>query len=293
MFAYRDKRIHPHKNDKILTDWNGLMIAALAKGAQALNEPRYASLAMRAADLILENVRTSDGRLLHRYRGGEAALTAYVDDYAFFIYGLLELYEATFDVNYLKTALELNEDLIRHFWDNDNGGFYFTTDDGESLLIRQKEIYDGTIPAGNSVAMLNLLRLGRITANTDFEEKAAKIGQAFYGDVRQLPAAYTQLMVVTDFTTGSSCEVVIVGNSQADDTKQMLAAIQGPFLPNKIVILRPTEQEFAEIDDIAPLIRSNPGIDNKATAYVCLDYNCRLPTTDISSTLELLDSGQR
>lgn len=290
MFADRAKRIHPHKDDKILTDWNGLMIAALAKGAQVFHEPRYADSARRAADFILKDVRTADGRLLHRYRGGEAALTAYADDYAFFIYGLLELYEATFDVHYLKVALELNEDLIQHFWDDDNGGFYFTADDSESLLVRQKEIYDGAIPAGNSVAMLNLLRLGRITANTDFEEKAAQIGQAFYGDVRQLPSAYTQIMVAIDFTVGSSCEVVIAGDSQANDTKQMLAAIQERFLPNKVVILRPTEQESPEIDAIAPFVRNNPSIDTKATAYVCLDYNCRLPTTDISSMLELLDS---
>jgi len=240
LFAYREKRIHPHKDDKILTDWNGLMVAALAKGAQVFDEPRYASTAKRAADFILKNVRTSEGRLLHRYRDGEAALTAHVDDYAFLIYGLLELYEATFDVNYLKIALELNEDLIQHFWDHDNGGFYFTADDGESLLIRQKEIYDGAIPSGNSVAMLNLLRVGRITAKADSEEKAVKIGQAFYRNVRQLPSAYTQLMVAVDFGVGPSYEVVIAGGSQADDTKQMLNVIRGLFVPNKIVILRPT-----------------------------------------------------
>jgi uncharacterized protein YyaL (SSP411 family) len=290
LFAYRKKRIHPHKDDKILTDWNGLMIAALAKGAQVFDEPKYASAARRAADFILKNVRTSEGRLLHRYRDGEAALTAHVDDYAFLIYGLLELYELTFEVYYLKTALELNEDLIRHFWDHENGGFYFTADDGERLLVRQKEIYDGAVPSGNSVAMLNLLRLGRITASANFEEKAARIGQAFYENVSQLPSAYTQLMTAADFAIGPSYEVVIAGDLQADDTRQMLDAIRGIFVPNKIVILHPTDQKPPLIDDIVPFIKDHSSIDGKATAYICLNYSCQLPTKDIGSMLELLGS---
>jgi len=292
LFAYREKRIHPHKDDKILTDWNGLMIAALAKGAQVFDEPRYTSAARRAADFILKNVRTSEGRLLHRYRDGEAALTAHVDDYAFLIYGLLELYEATFEVYYLETALRLKEDLIRHFWDYENGGFYFTADDGERLLVRQKEIYDGAVPSGNSVAMLNLLRLGRITASADFEEKAAKIGRAFYGNVSQLPSAYTQLMAAADFAIGPSYEVVIAGDLQADDTRQMLDAIRGIFMPNKIVILHPSDQKHPSIDDIVPFIKDHSSIDGKATAYVCLDYNCQLPTKDEGSLLELLGSDR-
>jgi len=292
LFAYREKRIHPHKDDKILTNWNGLMIAALAKGAQVFDEPRYASAARRATDFILKNVRTSQGRLLHRYRDGEAVLTAHVDDYAFLIYGLLELYEATFEVYYLETALRLTEDLVRHFWDHEHGGFYFTADDGERLLVRQKEIYDGAVPSGNSVAMLNLLRLGRITASADFEEKAARIGRVFYGNVSQLPSAYTQLMASADFAIGPSYEVVIAGDLQADDTRQMLDAIRGIFVPNKIVILHPSDQKPSLIDDIVPFIKDHSSIDGKATAYVCLDYNCQLPTKDIGSMLELLGSEQ-
>jgi uncharacterized protein YyaL (SSP411 family) len=292
LFAYRQKRIHAHKDDKILTDWNGLMIAALAKGAQVFDEPKYASAASNTAEFILKSVRTLEGRLLHRYRDGEAALTAHADDYAFLIYGMLELYEATFEVNYLKTALELNEYLIRHFWDHNSGGFYFTADDSESLLVRQKEIYDGAIPSGNSVAMLNLLRLGRIIAKHDYEEKAAKIGQAFYRSVSQLPSAYTQLMAAVDFAIGPSYEVVIAGGSQANDTRQMLDAIRGLFMPNRIVILRPTDQKSPAIDDIAGFTRDHSSIDGKATAYVCLDYNCQLPTNDIGSVLRLLGSDQ-
>jgi uncharacterized protein YyaL (SSP411 family) len=293
LFAYREKHVRPNKDDKILTDWNGLMIAALAKGAQVFDNPRYANVAKNAADFILSDVCTSEGRLLHRYRDGESALTANIDDYAFLIYGLLELYETTFDVKYLETALRLNEDLILHFWDRENGGFYFTPDDGERLLIRQKEIYDGAVPSGNSVAMLNLLRLGRITANIDFEEKAAKIGLAFHGNVSQSPFAYTQLMVAIDFVMGPSYEVVIAGSLQADDPRQMLNAIRRIFLPNKIVILHPTDDTPASIRKIAPFIENYLSIDDKATAYVCVDHKCQLPTDNISAVLELLGSGKQ
>ena len=153
LFTVRKKRIHPHRDDKVLADWNGLMIAALARAAQVFDEPEYAEAARNSVGFILENMRRDDGRLLHRYRDGQAAIPAHASDYAFLIWGLLELYDATFDANYLQTALELNDDFIKHFWDHSHGGFYFTADDAEPLLTRQKEIYDGAIPSGNSIAM--------------------------------------------------------------------------------------------------------------------------------------------
>ncbi len=293
LFTYREKRIHPHKDNKILTDWNSLMIVALAKGARVFDEPRYAQAARGAVDFILKNMCTSDGELLHRYRDEQAALPAQVDDYAFLIWGMLELYETTFKVRYLQIGLDLNRDLIKHFWDVDNGGFYFTADDGEKLLVRQKEIYDGAIPSGNSVEMLNLLRLGRITANSHLEEKAAKIGRAFSRSVKQSPSAYTQLMVAADFGVGPSYEVVIAGKSQAKDTKEMLKAIRRQFIPNKVVILRPTEQESPDIDHLAEFTKHHLSIEGKATAYVCLNYNCRLPTTDVNKMLELLNVSKK
>jgi len=290
LFNYRNKRIHPHKDDKILTDWNGLMIAALAKGARILDEPGYTSAAKRAVDFILDKILTSEGRLLHRYRDGEAALPAHIDDYVFLIHGLLELHETTFEVGYLRKALMLNDHLLKHFWDEKNGGFYFTADDTEDLLVRQKDIYDGAIPSGNSIAMLNLLRLARITANSDLEEKAYRIGRAFSENVKQLPSAYTQLMIAVDFTVGPSYEVVIAGESYGSDTKQMVTAINRCFIPNKVLILHPSEEETPEIDEYAPFARYYATRHGKATAYVCHDYNCQLPTTDINIMLELLNS---
>lgn len=289
LFAAREKRVHPHKDDKILLDWNGLMIVALAKGARILDEPHYAEAAEKALDFILENMRNGDGRLLHRYRDGQAALGANVDDYAFLIWGMLEIYEATFEARCLQTALKLNDDLLKHFWDNEAGGFYFTADDAEKLLVRQKDTSDGAIPSGNSVAALNLLRLGRITANAGFEEKAVMIGRAFSKAVRQTPSACTQLLLAVDFALGPSYEVVIVGDSGSDDTRTMIRALRAHFVPNKIVLLRPSGEESPDITRLAGYTKYQSSIDGKATAYVCLNYTCKLPTTDSGKMLELLD----
>ena len=291
LFDYRDKRIHPHKDDKILTDWNSLMIAALAQGARVLDEPRYTLTAKHAFDFILNNMVDADGGLLHRYRDGEAAIPAYLDDYAFLIYGALELYETTFEAGYLKQALALNRQLIEHFRDDQNGGFYFTADDSEEMLVRQKEIYDGAIPSGNSIAMLNLLRLGRITADSSLEEKAAGTGRAFFENIKQSPSAYTQLLVAVDYALGPSYELVVVGDSQANDTREMLQALHRRFTPNKVVIFIPTETSSAEIRYIAPFTSQQSSLDGKATAYVCVNYNCRLPTTNIDTMISELEGS--
>jgi len=289
LFAYREKRVHPMKDDKILIDWNGLMIAALAKGAQAFNELEYAEAACRAADFILGNMRKPDGRLLHSYRDGQSGVQANLDDYAFLVWGLIELYEAIFNARHLEVALELTGDMVRHFWDKNGGGLYLTPDDGESLFVRKKEIYDGAIPSGNSVAMLNLLRLGRMTATSDLEEKAARIGSAFSGSVKQLPSAHTQLMVALDFGIGPCYEVVIAGKAQAKDTKAMAKALRTSFLPNKVVLLNPGERESPEIAKLAEFTKNQSSIGGRATAYVCMNYNCKLPTTDINKMLQLLN----
>jgi uncharacterized protein YyaL (SSP411 family) len=233
-------------------------------------------------------MKSSDGTLLHRYRDGESRLPAHVDDYAFFVWGLLELYEATFDPSWLKSGMELNQYLIAHYWDNERGGFYFTSDKGEELITRTKEIYDGAVPSGNSVAMINLLRLGRITANTDFEKKAAQIAKTFSESVRMAPSAHTTLMQALDFAVGPSYEIVIAGNPDAEDTKKMLQALGQRFVPNKIVLMRPLDSEDPEISKIAEFTKYQKALNDKATAYVCLKYACKNPTTDPAIMLDLL-----
>ena len=292
LFDRREKRVRPHRDDKVLTDGNGLMIAALAAGARAFDRPEYADAAGRAADFILRTMRTPDGRLLHRYRDADAAIAAVVDDYAFFIWGLLELYEATFRVEYLKTALALNDDFITHFWDEETGGFYYTPDDGEHLLVRMKEIYDGATPSGNSVAALNLLRLGRITGRPDLEGKAEQIGRAFAKSVEQYPSAYTQMLTAVEFAIGPSYEVVISGDAESEDTKALLRSLHQPFVPNKVVVFRPAGPDSSEIVGLAPYTRDQVVLDGKATAYVCRHFACELPTTDPHAMLGLLGLGQ-
>jgi uncharacterized protein YyaL (SSP411 family) len=288
LFAVREQRIHPHKDDKILTDWNGLMMTALAKGAQAFDASTYSKAAIRAADFVLGNMRRHDGRLLHRYRQGDVAIPAKLNDYAFLIWGLIALYEATFEVGYLQTALDLNRDLLTHFWDDNNGGFYVTADDDEKLLIRPKEIYDGALPAGNSVAMLNLIRLGRITGRYDLEEKAIQIGRAFSGTIAQSPSAHTQLMMALDYATGPSYEITVVGHPGRADTSAMVQALRKTFIPNKVVVFRPIAAEASDITRIAEFTKNHVAIDDKATAYVCRNHACIEPTTDIHKMLSFL-----
>ncbi len=287
LFNVREKRVHPHKDDKILTDWNGLMIASMAKGGRVTGESQYTEAAKKAADFILSDMRKSDGTLLHRYRDGEAGIDSNIDDYSFFIWGLLELYESTFDIKYLQAAIELQNEMIEHFWDEKNSGFYFTSDSAEELIARQKEIYDGAIPSGNSVAMLNLLKIGRITGNAEFDKKAAELSSAFSNTIAQAPMAYTQFLCGLDFGIGPSYEVVVVGDPEKEDTKTMLRALSQDYSPNKVVLLKGPGSE-SEITSIAEFTKGQAQKDEKATAYVCLDYVCKLPTTDVDKMLELL-----
>ncbi len=288
LFQWRETRVRPHRDDKILTDWNGLMIAALARGAQVLEYDEYAAASKKAADFILESLRTPDGGLLHRFREGQAGITACADDYAFFIWGLLELYEATFDCRYLEASLELNHDFLKYFWDHDSGGFHFTASHAEQLPARKKELYDGAVPSANSVAALNLLRISRITGNHDLEETAEALATAFAGTIRQFPSAYTQMLTALEFALATSYEVVIAGNPGAEDVKDLLRALRRPFLPNKVVILRPTGVADPEITKFAKYSESHTALDGKATAYVCRNFNCSLPTTDPHRMLEVL-----
>jgi len=279
LFGVRERRVHPYKDDKVLTDWNGLMIAALAKAAQALDAPQYAVAAQRAADFIWDHVRDSRGRLLKRYRAGESALPAHVEDYAFMVWGLLDLYEADFDVRNLKRAITLNDQLLKHFWDDSAGGLFFTADDSEALPIRSKEVYDGAIPSGNSVAMLNLLRIARITGDASMEEKAAAIGRAFSSQVSRGPSAYAQLLCALDFGVGPSYEVVIAGSSKSSDTEAMISALRKVFVPNKVLLFRSVE-DAAAIAEIASFTKNQKAQKGQATAYVCRNQKCKLPTTD-------------
>jgi uncharacterized protein YyaL (SSP411 family) len=288
LFREREKRIHPYKDDKILTDWNGLMIAALALGSKTFDDVKYSDAAKKTADFVLSKMRGPGGELLHRYREEEAAIEGNADDYAFFIWGLIELYEATFEVRYLKYAIDLNDYFIFHFHDRERGGFFFTPDGGENLLVRKREIYDGAVPSSNSVAMVNLFRLARITGRTELEKYAGDTAIAFSDAVRQMPSAHTFMMCALEFAAGPSFEVVITGNKDSNDTVEMIKKLNENFYPNMVTIFRPPEKN-GEIDLIAEYLKDYECIESRATAYVCRNNACAAPVTDPQKMLELID----
>jgi uncharacterized protein YyaL (SSP411 family) len=236
---------------------------------------------------MLTEMMNEEGQLSHRYLENEAGLLATVDDYAFLTWGLIELYESTFAVQYLEAALLLTDQLIVYFWDEEDGGFYFTPDDGEELLVRQKVSKDKDLPSGNSVAILNLLRLSRMTANPLLEAKAEETVKAFALQIEGAPSDYSQLMNAVDIAVGPSYEVVIAGDPLASDTQAMLSALRQNFIPNKVVLLRPPGN-LPEIVRLAEYLKYNTSRDGQVTAYVCLNYYCEAPTTDISQMLALL-----
>jgi uncharacterized protein YyaL (SSP411 family) len=291
LFAVREKRVHPHKDDKVLTDWNGLMIAALARGAQVLGEPRYEEAAKKALRFITDRMAGEDGRILHRYRDGEASIPANLDDYAFLVWGLIELYEATFDTRILALALRLNRDQLAHFWDEAAGGFFFTPDDGEELLLRQKDAYDGAVPSGNSVSMLNLLRLARMTGDADLEQKAARLGRALSGRVAQFPAGFTQFLCALSFALGPSHEVVLAGAPGSVELQTMVQALRHRFIPEKVVLVRREgagSEEGQDLSELAPFLSAYRSGEAAALAYVCSNNACALPTSSVDRMLELL-----
>jgi uncharacterized protein YyaL (SSP411 family) len=293
LFAVRELRVHPLKDDKILTSWNGLMIAALARAGGVFDRPDYTRAADRAARFVLKRLRTSDGSLLHRFRAGEAGIGGFAEDYAYLIWGLIELYEAGFETGMLKTAMKLNEIFIEDFWDEAAGGFFMTGDDAAAVLVRPKSPGDGALPSPGSVAQINLLRLGRMTADAGYEQKAETILRRQAEQIRRNPTVYTYMLSGFDFALGPSYEVVIAGTRDREDTLAMLRRLRGLYLPNKVVLFRPAGRENPPIAELADFVRDQEAVDGRATAYVCRNYACDLPTTDVEKMVELLSIRRR
>ncbi|WP_048182606.1 thioredoxin domain-containing protein [Methanoculleus sediminis] len=292
LLAARERRVRPGKDDKILADWNALMIAALARAARVFDDPDYLAAAEKAAAFVLTNLRGQDGRLLHRYRGGEAGLAATLDDYAFMIWALIEVYEASFVPGHLKTAVDLSRDLIARYWDCNQGGFFFVPDDAD-VPVRQKPVYDGAIPSGNSVAMYALFVLGRMTANLELEETAERIRRVFAGTVSESPTACSHFLTGLEFMLGPNFEVIISGVPGAEDTKAMIGAIRSHYAPDAVIIFRPSNEEEPEIVEVAGFTRDIVMIEEKATAYVCTNYACDIPTTDPDEMVRLVRTTGR
>jgi hypothetical protein len=284
LWERRETRVHPQKDDKILTDWNGLMISAYARAAQVLGDEADAAIAAKAADFVLSKLATEDGRLLKRYRQGEAGLTAHLEDYAFLIRGLLDLYETTFEVRYFEKAVALQKMLDDLFWDEKEGGYFTVAKDAEALIVRAKKLYGGAIPSGNAVSIGNLARLHRMTGNPDYATRTEALIRAFSGEIVEQPAVYPETLCGLDFVFGPTREIVISGEKDAADTKAMIAALRKGFRPNQVILLRTPENAEA-LAKIAPYTETQTSLDGKATAYVCRDFSCKAPTAAVAEMM--------
>jgi uncharacterized protein YyaL (SSP411 family) len=279
--------VRPLLDDKVLADWNGLMIAALARAARVLDSPEHLEAARTAADFVLGEMRDASGRLLHRYRESSVSVPAFLDDHAFLTWGLLELYDTTLDPAFLTRAVELQRATVDLFWDHKHGGFFFTATDNEQLLVRQKEVYDGAIPSGNSVAMANLVRLHKLTGRSEYADRAESLRRAFAGQVERTPSAHAQLITAAAAAAGG-IEVAIVGDPGADDCRALVDAYRSLYLPHAVLLLVPTGEAGDKVRDLAPYAEAFTPIEGKAAAYVCRNFACELPVTDPEDLARLL-----
>ncbi|HEX9615707.1 MAG TPA: thioredoxin domain-containing protein [Bacteroidota bacterium] len=289
ILATRPKRPLPHLDDKILVSWNGLMISALARAYQVLGDERYRSMAERACAFILGTMDDpQNGTLVRRYRDGEAKFEAHLEDYAFLAQGLLDCYEATLDARWLKKGMEFQERQNALLYDSVNGGFFDTTGSDAAVLVRTKESYDGAEPSGNSIALLNLLRLANLTGNARYAEMA-RASLFFFGSrMEQAPEALAQFLVALDFSLSKPRQIILAGNRDAPDTKALQKTIHSMFLPAKILLLA-DEPGREVLGTTLPVLNTVTTISGKAAAYVCENYSCRLPTADPDALAKLLD----
>jgi uncharacterized protein YyaL (SSP411 family) len=289
LFAEREKRPRPHLDDKILAAWNGLMISGFARAAAAFNEAAYLNAAKRASDFILTKMRDGEtGLLKRRYRKGEAGLEAHLDDYAFLVQGLIDLYEASLQHSYLEAARRLTETQLDIFYDAVDGGFFDTSGRDKTVLFRGKDSYDSAEPTGNSVAVMNLLRLSQLLGRPDFYDKAMQTLKLFSAKLLDQPHALPEMLAAYDFSTGKPQQIILAGNPDAADTKALLAEVHSHYLPNKVVLAADGGAAQAELATSIEMLKTVVPLKGKATAYICENFACQLPTADVLKVRELL-----
>ena len=275
LFAAREQRVKPARDEKVLTAWNGLMLVSFAEAAAILQREDYKEVAVRNARFVLENLKR-DRLLLRTYKDGEAKLNAYLEDYAFYIDGLVALFETTGEIQWFKEACALTDTMIEEFWDEEEGGFFFTGRSHEELIVRAKDFFDNATPSGNSVAAETLLRLGLLSGKSDYERRAATILRLTASAVRRYPSGFGRVLGAFDFHLGSPREIAIVGTPGAGDTNGLINEVWRPYLPNRVVALAAPDSETVAL---IPLLQERPAIGGAATAYVCENFTCQQPVT--------------
>jgi uncharacterized protein len=268
----RSKRVWPGRDEKILTSWNGLMIASFAKAAQVLEKPEFAAIATRAADFLLTKMRRDDGMLYRTtFAGAVPKLNGYLEDYAYLIDALVTLYETTFEPRWITSAQSLAKVMIEQFWDERDGGFYFTGKDHESLIARNKDPHDNATPSGNSMAVTGLLRLAQLTGDAQLLEKATRTLELFRGLMSRSPTAAGQMLNALDFFIGPMTEIVVVGAAKNAEVIEVLRHLRRPFRPHQVVAWKPNEK-----DESLPLLKDRKSL-GPVTVYVCENFTCQAP----------------
>ena len=291
LLAARKLRVPPARDDKVLVAWNGLMIESLCSAATALDEPRYLESARRAADFLLSTLRQDDGRLLHCWRGGQAKLPAYLDDYAALANALAGLYQASFDEHYLDAACELADYMLKHFRDPQDGGFFYTADDHPPLIARTQDLYDNATPGGNALATTALVRLGKLTGRDDYLAAAADTFKRALAILQQSPTASSQMLRALDLYLGPTPEIVVVADPAAPETAALLADLHHRYWPNKVVALR--ADPAAGSPHLAALFAGKERSPNEPVTYLCQDFTCQSPAVGVAAAETLFDSWQQ
>src|SRR5215211_7238566 len=288
LFAEREKRIRPGRDDKVLAAWNGLMLRSFALAARVLNREDYREVAERNAAFLLEKLLV-EGRLRRSYKEGQARFNGYLEDYAMVADGLLALYEATFDGRWLAEAASLADAILELFWDEGSSAFYDTPEDHEELVTRPRDVYDNAAPSGTSVATDVLLKLSLLLDRDDYRARAEAVLDSLSGGMERLPGAFGRLLAALDFHLSRPLEIAIVGELGAPDTRALIDAVYARYLPNKVVAGRAPDDEEAQ--NLVPLLAERPLREGRATAYVCEGYSCQSPATDPEELVRQLESG--
>jgi uncharacterized protein YyaL (SSP411 family) len=277
LFAFREERVRPGRDEKVLAAWNGLMLRSFALAARVTGREDYHEAAVRNATFLLENMKT-DGRLHRSHKDGRARFNGYLEDYAMVADGLVGLYEATFETRWLAEADNLCDAMNELFWDEGRRAFYDTPADHEELVTRPRDVYDNATPSGNSVAVEVMLRLALLLDRNDYRERAEEVLEEMAGGMEKIPSAFGRLLAALDFATSGTREVAIIGEPEAPDTLALIEKVYARYLPNKVVAGR--REDDAEPAGLVPLLAERPKREDKATAYVCEGYACQAPTTD-------------
>jgi uncharacterized protein YyaL (SSP411 family) len=281
LFELQRKRPRPHLDDKIITAWNGLMISAFARAAQVLDDPRYLEAAIDAATFLSKELYDGSRKVLFRnYREGRSAVEGFADDYAFFIQGLLDLYEASFDTGWLRFAIELQETQDKLFFDPERGGYFSGAGSDPSILLRLKEDNDSAEPAASSVAALNLLRLAQIRNDAGSYERAEKTIDAFAPQIGHFASAMPQMLVALDLTLGEPRQIVIAGDRDSAATRALISEVHRHFVPNKVLLLADGGEGQRYLEEKLESLRGMKPIHGKSAAYVCENFTCKAPVTD-------------